>query len=383
MKKVFLLVMLSFVMGACAQSPDKQFFANDLTAKQSDDPTKQEYPVNPKITLAAIGDILIHAPVYRDAQTADGYDFTPMFENTAPYLEEATIAIANQETMIGGADFGLSGYPAFNSPTEVGDALKESGIDVVSIANNHTLDRGEQAINNSLSHWESIDMIYTGAYKSQKDQKKLRVIQTEEGIDVAFLSYTYGTNGIPLPSGKNYLVNLIDEQKIKSDITRANKQADAVVVSVHFGSEYERMPNRDQKELAQVMADAGAHVILGHHPHVLQPIEMLEGKKGNDTLVIYSLGNFISAQEEIHRRIGGILQVEIELDRHDDSIALNKPSFVPTIVDYEPFTDGQAGTDFQVIPMHETKRVLIPDQEETYKEIKDHMSQWLPELDLP
>ncbi|MFG6113876.1 CapA family protein [Halobacillus sp. MO56] len=384
MKRIFFLLILFLITAACSQPERTILSVKDLALKNSDVQAKQDFPSNPKITLSAIGDILIHTPVYRDAQSAGGYNFTPMFKDVAPYLTNTTLSIANQETMIGGTDFGLSGYPAFNSPKEVGDALKANGIDIVSIANNHTLDRGEKAIKQAVSHWNAIDMAYTGAFKSQADQNDLRVIPTSEGIDVAFLSYTYGTNGIPVPKNKDYLVNLIDKQTIKSEVKQANQAADAVVVSMHFGDEYQRMPNNYQKELAQMISDAGAHVILGHHPHVLQPIEMLDGKNGNETLVIYSLGNFLSAQEETYRRIGGILQVEIEKDRQDGSIYVNQPAFIPTIVDYTPFANHHAGTDFKIVPMHTSiQEEVIPEQKKVYEDIKNHMSQWLPELRFP
>ncbi|SEA06027.1 poly-gamma-glutamate synthesis protein (capsule biosynthesis protein) [Thalassobacillus cyri] len=384
MKRIFFLLILFLITAACSQSERTILSVKDLTLKNTDVQAKQDFPANPKITLSAIGDILIHTPVYRDAQTSGGYDFTPMFKNVAPYLKNTTISIANQETMIGGTDFGLSGYPAFNSPREVGTALKTSGIDVVSIANNHTLDRGEKAIEQAISHWNAIDMTYTGAFKSQPDQNDLRVIRTSVGIDVAFLSYTYGTNGIPVPENKDYLVNLIDEQAIRSEVKQANQVADAVVVSMHFGEEYQRIPNDYQKKLAQLISDAGAHVILGHHPHVLQPIEMLQGKNGNETLVIYSLGNFLSAQEETYRRIGGILQVELEKDRKDGSVSINQPAFIPTIVDYTPFANHHAGTDFKVVPMHSSlQEEVIPEQKKVFEDIKHHMSQWLPELRFP
>ncbi|WP_028784276.1 CapA family protein [Thalassobacillus devorans] len=384
MNRLFFLILLFLLTAACSQSDPAAFSAKDLTTKNSAVQAKQDFPANPKITLSAIGDILIHSPIYHDAQTTDGYNFVPMFKNVAPYLKNTTLSIANQETMIGGTGFGLSGYPAFNSPKEVGDALKASGIDIVSIANNHTLDRGGKAIQQAISHWNAIDVLYTGAFKSEEDKEKLRVIRTAEGIDVAFLSYTYGTNGIPVPENKDYLVNLINEQTIKTEVKQANQAADAVVVSMHFGEEYQRMPNDYQKELAQMISDAGAHVILGHHPHVLQPMEKLQGKKGNQTLVIYSLGNFLSAQEETYRRIGGILQVELEKDRLDGSISVNNPAFIPTIVDYTPFANQHAGTDFKILPMHTSlQEEVIPEQKKVFEDIKNHMSQWLPELRFP
>lgn len=204
--------------------------------------------------------------------------FSPMLKKVEPYLSDATITTANQESMIGGLELGLSTYPTFNSPKEIGNSLKDAGVDVVMMANNHTLDRGEMAIQQAITHWESLDMMYVGAYKDHADQKQTRIIETEEGISVAFLNYTYGTNGIPVPEDKPYLVNLIDQEQMAEDIAKAEAEADIMVLNLHFGNEYERVPNEEQKKLVQFAADHGVHAVIGHHPHVLQPAAWVEGK---------------------------------------------------------------------------------------------------------
>ncbi|GIO27145.1 CapA family protein [Ornithinibacillus bavariensis] len=336
-------------------------------------------PINIKheITISAIGDILIHNSVYDDARNDDGgYDFKPMLERVKPFLSDTTITIANQETMIGGTELGLSSYPSFNSPIEVGDALKWAGIDVVTLANNHTLDRGEAAIQNAIKHWETIDMMYTGAYKDEEDQKTIRIYDTEEGISVAFLSYTYGTNGIPVPIGKDYLVNLIDQKLIEMDIEEAKEKADVVIVSLHFGNEYERMPNQSQKDLVQFVADLGVDVVLGHHPHVLQPVDWVTGEQGNKTLVIYSLGNFLSGQNEYYRQVGGIVKFTVTktMENGEASVRVHTPKFLPTYVKYNNWQD------FEVIPMYQLADSDLPNADQRYKEIKAHMSQWIPDL---
>lgn len=329
-----------------------------------------------EITLSAIGDILIHRRVYDVAETDDGYDFMPMLENVKPYLNDTTLTFANQESMIGGQDVGLSTYPAFNSPTEIGDALKENGVDIVSMANNHTLDRGEEAIQSAISHWEEIGMMYTGAYKSKEDATDIRVIETDEGMRVAFLAYTYGTNGIPVPDGKDYLVNYIDQKNIKKDIKKARKETDVVVLSLHFGVEYERMPNEEQKDLVQFAADEGVDIMLGHHPHVLQPPEWVEGKGGNKLFAIYSLGNFLTGQDQPFTQIGGVLKLTIKqtIDQEESTIDVKDPQFIPTFVDVDD--------DYNVFPMYQLTEEQLPDAKRKYKEIKEHMSQWMPELEF-
>ncbi len=216
-------------------------------------------------TISTIGDILIHDRVYDDARTNDGFDFVPMLEDVAPYLEAADVTIANQETMIGGEELGLSGYPAFNSPFEVGDALKASGVDVVTLANNHTLDRGPQVIMNALDHWDKLYMVYTGSFRDQEDADELRIVESN-GIAIAILSYTYGTNGIPIPDGRDYLVKLAIPQLMEKQIKEADEKADAVLVALHAGDEYVDYPNDQQREWVQLAADSGATAVIGHHP---------------------------------------------------------------------------------------------------------------------
>ncbi|GAB3045512.1 CapA family protein [Virgibacillus ainsalahensis] len=374
---LFILLFFSLFLSACSAENDT--VEMDVhESKKVGLQSKEALDYTQKITFAAIGDMLIHERVYQDARIENGYDFTPMLEAVEPFLSNPTITFANQETMIGGEKLGLSSYPSFNSPHEVGDALKNVGVNVVSLANNHTLDRGEEAIQQAIQHWEKIDMMYTGAYKNQVDQENIRVFETKEEISVAFLAYTYGTNGIPVPEGKDYLVNLINKEQLAEEVAMAKEQADVVALSLHFGNEYERMPNEQQKDLVQFAADKGVHVIIGHHPHVLQPVEWVTGENGNETLVIYSLGNFLSGQDEFYRRIGGILNFTITKNNKTDkqSIEIEEPRFIPTFVKFSE------ETDYEVVPMYQLTEDELSDAEEHYQEIKAHMSQWMPELEF-
>jgi poly-gamma-glutamate synthesis protein (capsule biosynthesis protein) len=335
-------------------------------------------PVIQTATFAAIGDILIHSSIYKDAKTESGYDFVPMFAKVRSYIESADLALANQETMIGGAEIGLSDYPTFNSPYEVGDALKEIGIDVVSLANNHTLDRGEKAIVNALAHWNKLEIPYVGAYLSEEDRNTPRIV-TKNGISFAFLAYTYGTNGIPVPKGKPYLVELIDPDKVKQDIERVRKLADVVVVSVHFGQEYADLPNEAQKRFARGAAEAGADMIIGHHPHVLQPVEWMETGDGRKSFVIYSLGNFIAGQEGERKRTGGILSLEIVKTSigGESRIELRNPAFVPTWISMKNWRN------YSVVPLWDAPKDQLAKPEAYFETIRAHMSRWMPELAFP
>ncbi|MBD1223133.1 CapA family protein [Virgibacillus halodenitrificans] len=372
---VVLLLML-FLAGCQGSNPDTQVENH----KKKDTYLSEKDKMNKQITLSAVGDILIHDRVYDDARVKDTFNFMPMLDRVDSYLKASSVTFANQETMVGGEEIGLSGYPRFNSPYEIGEALKKAGVDVVSLANNHTLDHGEEAIHNAINYWKEKDMMYTGAYESKADQGKLRIYETNEDISLAFLAYTYGTNGITEPENKDYLVNQIDEQQIATEIAEAEKQADVVVLSLHFGDEYERLPNERQKDLVQFAADQGADIILGHHPHVLQPVEWVEGKGGKRSFVIYSLGNFFSGQDEFYRRIGGVLTLTLtkeEKKGEEAKVKISNPQFLPTFV---TFTNE---SDYKVVPMYQLKETDLPDAKKHYNEIKDHMTRWMEELQFP
>ncbi|WP_243387964.1 CapA family protein [Bacillus kexueae] len=318
------------------------------------------------ITIAAIGDILIHRPVYEDAKAQDGsYNFKPMIENVMHLLSEPDFTIANQESIIGGTEIGLSSYPSFNSPYEVADAFKEAGVDLMTMANNHTLDRGEKAILNAISHYNKIGMHYVGSYESEQDANTLRIINVQ-GIKLGFLSYTYGTNGIPVPKGKNHLVSLIDQEKIKQDLQKLKSESDVIIVNMHWGLEYQSYPSNEQKELAKFLANEGAHVIIGHHPHVLQPMEWIENNAGDKSIVIYSLGNFLSAQKGNGKDVGGVFTLTIEknITSNVNTITLKNPTLIPT------FVSSQHSRNYRVDELETINSNL-------YQEVIAHMNQWI------
>ncbi|MDN3450476.1 CapA family protein [Planococcus sp. APC 3906] len=319
-------------------------------------------------SISAIGDVLIHGTVYTDAQTADGYDFNPMFEKVAPFLSQSDITVANSESIIGGSEIGVSTYPSFNSPYEVGDAMKNAGIDIVSMANNHTLDRGVKAIENAVTYWQSIGIKHTGSHLSAAQEAEVTTI-TKNGITFSFLSFTYGTNGVLTPAGKDYLVKRIDKEAIQRDLAKARTQSDVVVLSLHFGIEYENMPNAEQIDLAHFSADNGADIIIGHHPHVLQPAEWIETSDGRKAFAVYSLGNFLSGQDVLERKIGGILHLEVEKTENADSktITLKEPAFTPTFV---------RNTNLQNFEVDLLKNV----DANLNNAAKKHMSVWVPEM---
>ncbi|MCI1590753.1 MULTISPECIES: CapA family protein [Heyndrickxia] len=316
--------------------------------------------------IGAIGDILIHDWVYDDARTQSGYDFKPMFQPVKAMLQKPDLLIANQESIPGGEKLGISSYPAFNSPYEIVDAIMDAGVDLVSTANNHALDKGEKGILSSISYYENKKLPYVGTFKDVNDHQKLRV-QSVNGIKIAVLAYTYGTNGIPVPDGKDYLVNLINKDTILSELKRARQVADLVILNLHWGIEYNRQPNEEQKMLAKLFTDGGADIILGHHPHVLQPVETLHTKDGRDAYVIYSLGNFLSGQMWDYKDIGGMIEFKVSKNilKNEKQIKIEDIQFHPTYV------ANQNLSQYRVYPLQEAyEKGLI---NHTYDEIIHYM----------
>ena len=383
-------VLFLFLLAACSNNIEKEEDnINESTSKTNvteivEEEIEVSVPKEPEIytaTVSAIGDILIHNSVYEDAHIAENqYDFSKMFEEVKPYLESADITIANSESIIGGQDIGLSSYPQFNSPYEVGDVLKDVGVDVVTMANNHTLDRGEQAIINATNYWNKLGITYVGAATSQEEAETIKTL-TVNNIVFSFLGYTYGTNGLKTPEGKEYLVNYIDEEKMTEDIKKAKTTSDVVIVNLHQGNEYAPLFNDHQEHIAQLAADLGADIIFGHHPHVLQPAKWYTGINGNKTFVIHSLGNFISGQDKLYRQIGAIMQLDVtktitydEKDNETISIDITNPQLLPTYVRFANWKN------YKVIPMHQLTNDDLDNHQEIYEGVKEHMSQFVPEI---
>jgi poly-gamma-glutamate synthesis protein (capsule biosynthesis protein) len=289
-----------------------------------------------------------------------------------PLLEKPDVLTANQESMLGGQALGLSGYPRFNSPYEVADALVDTGVDIVSTANNHSLDRGEKGIKSEADYLESIGLPHVGSFLTEKDRQKLRILN-KNGIKLAFLSYTYGTNGIPVPAGKDFLVNLINRETMKEEIHRAKMQSDVVVMSIHWGNEYKRIPTKEQKDLAKFLANEGVDIIFGSHSHVLQPMEWIKTAEGKRTFVIYSLGNFISGQHGAYKDIGGLTTIDItkHVSENGNTIEFTNPSFYPTYI------ASKKNHRFRVVPLKDAGAFGLPKADAKYKEIQTFMQQWL------
>lgn len=323
MKKLLAGIALVIILAGCSKGEvEKRNLRID--SRSDDEPVE--------VSFSAVGDNLIHDFIYMNNQNPDGtYRFDYMYEPTRYLTSDADISYINQETICGGEALGLSGYPAFNGPTEILDAVHGAGFNWLAAASNHSMDRGENGIVSQLNYLDQNypDMMVTGSQRSAKDSR-LRVKEIN-GVKVGFTTYTYGLNGYALPVGKEYLVNLIDDEVIRADMEELNQISDVQVVSMHWGQEYQFVPDSEQERLAQLLSDAGADVIVGGHPHVIQPMDYITGSGGNETLVIYSLGNFLSSQNVNDQMLGGMARWKISFNKATDEVSFKDVTFWPTI----------------------------------------------------
>ena len=318
-----------------------------------------------KASLLMVGDALIHSTLYQDAKTNDGYDFKPMLERIKPIASKYDLEYYNQETILGGEELGLSNYPRFNSPYEVGDAFIDAGFNLVSLATNHTMDKGEQGVLNSLAYWNKKKNVLTaGSYSSFEDRDR-KVIKEINGIKYAFFSYTTWTNGLSTPTGKEYLNNVYNEELVKADIERVKEEADVIIVAMHWGTEYSTGISDTQVEIANYLANLGVDIIIGSHPHVVEPIEFI-GK----TMVIYSLGNFISDQDGVECLTGLMVSVDIKKTVEKDNTTISLENQAAELI-YTYSNSYPQKRDFKVYPYSELNDNLLPGYRDYYNKYKD------------
>ena len=303
--------------------------------KENDEPiiVELEEKEDIKVSMSVIGDIMCHNSQYNDAYKNGEYDFSYVFDDIKEHIETADLAIGNLETTFAGKDRGYASYPTFNTPEILAQDLKELGIDVVSTANNHSLDTGYKGIESTIDYLDEAGILHTGTYKSVEDQENI-VIKEVNGLKFAFLAYTYGTNGIPVPSGRENCINLIDKELIKRHLDLAkNLKPDVICVNMHWGIEYQNSPNAEQEELANFLFENGVDIILGSHPHVLQKMESKEILLSNGELkngfVIYSLGNFMSGQTKANTRNSIILKLDIIKDGSTGNLRFENIDYIP------------------------------------------------------
>ena len=308
-------------------------------AAQQQETSAQDAPVaaeaaghEVRIELAMIGDILQHAGVYESGYQADGTrNYDHVFAHLGGELDGMDIKVVNQETLIGGADFGFSGYPTFNGPQEMGDAEVRAGFNVVLRATNHAMDMGYDGLASEMSYWKTQhpEVAVLGAanpYDTSTSIDDVYVFE-KDGFKVALLNYTYGLNGIEDTMG---VVSLLDVDHVRATMQKADAMADMIVVFPHWGEEYELAPVDSQYEMAEILMDCGADVIIGGHPHVIEPVEVLTASDGRKVPCFWSVGNFISTQIDNPNLVGGVAKVTM-VKAADGTCSVERCSFIPTI----------------------------------------------------
>ena len=355
-RRIIALLILVFLVFAVFKLITRNLTGNTKSAKNSNQNSSQniiknentvsndkELPSNDiTFTLATTGDIMCHNTNFLDAYNSStkSYDFSYYFTDIKQYIEEADITVGNLETTLSGAKRGYSGYPTFNTPEILAKNLKDAGFDVVSTANNHCIDKGYTGIESTIDFLDAAGLAHTGTFKSKKDQETI-LVKDVKGVKIAFLSFTYGTNGIPIPKDKTYAVNLIDKKLIKSQIDLAKKEEpDLICVSMHWGIEYQTKANKEQESLADYLFENGVDVILGNHSHVPQQMGKrkikLDDGTTKDGFVIYSLGNFMANQNKQYTNDSAILKLEITKHKEDGNITIDKATYTPTYMYKNP-----------------------------------------------
>ncbi len=335
--------------------------------EKKEEKTSQEY----KASIVMVGDALIHWGVYNDAKQSDGsYNFKPMLESIKPISSKYDLAYYNQETILGGASLGYSSYPMFNSPQEVGDAFIDAGFNMVSLATNHTMDKGERGVLASVDYWKKKETVAASGQWSSEEERTKSVAKVYEvnNIKYAFISYTIWNNGLPTPAGKSYLSNEYSEEKAKADIESVRDKVDFVIVAMHWGTEYSFKVDYKQEQIANYLSNLGVDLIIGAHPHVIQTVEYINNGK---TLVVYSLGNFISDQNDIDNFTGLMMEASLKKVVNPDGTVINSVVEPKAQLVYTTTVKrGGVNHDFKVIPYPQLNNTQLNNYQSYYEKYK-------------
>ena len=317
-------------------------------------PEVTEPPADPvRLSFVGMGDNIVYRSTYNQSLKDDGtYDFKPKYKRVESFIKQADIAFINQETPMCGAKYGYHTYPQFNTPNEMGYDLISLGFDIISFANNHMADMGYESstcVSEMIDFTDTLDAFIIGLYRDFDDFENIRVYE-KDGVKIAFLAYTYGTNlyhqQTETTKIKGAYFPIYDEDTITRQVKKANGLADLVFVSIHWGTEDSHKVNAEQQNLAQLMADLGVDVILGHHPHVIQRIEWLTGIDGNKTLCYYSLGNGLNAQDYLRNMVG--ITASFDIVKDEAGARIENASCIPTFNVMTPLYKN-----ISIIPLNE------------------------------
>ncbi len=306
-------------------------------APEKTEPEKTE-PEEKRVTLAMVGDMLLHTPVSNSGRRSDGsYNYDYLFRFVRKDIWRADVSLVNQEVVLAG---GISGFPRFNGRFEVANAIGKAGFDVVLHATNHSMDQGRSGLLTCLNRWKKAcpHVKVTGMYAGKKAAEKITVVK-KNGIRIALLNYTYGTNGLPLPPDMPYALNMMSRSKVERDVRKAKKKADFVVVLPHWGTEYRTAPDSYQQSWTKTLAGLGVDLVIGTHPHVIQPVRWVRGRKGHRMLVYYSLGNYVNSYSGVktgayRQYCGGMAKITLSR-RGKGRVKVQEAKMVPLITHWD------------------------------------------------
>lgn len=352
----------AWLLKGCLEPDDARPQSPSASASSSAEASATPVSEEGRVSLFLTGDTVLHESVYTDAANADGtYDFGKQLDEVAAIAEPYDLQYYNQETVLGGTALGLSGYPTFNSPQEFGTYMVSRGFNLVSTANNHVLDRGFEGVKASREFWNAQSGVLMAGTSTSQEEYDAIAHTVVNGVSIAFLSYTFSTNNIePDYSWEvNYYINHVDEMLAR--VTAASQQYDCVIVAMHWGTEYSQEANQEQLDLSQRLADAGADIIIGNHPHIIQPFRWINGH----TPCFYAMGNLISSQTDTENLIGMIAGLDIVKTDTGVTIENVRADLVYTVMQGEY---PALRTDIQVLPFSQLTEEQLPDHEALYQQ---------------
>lgn len=338
----------------------------------------------PTVSFVAVGDNIIHENVYQYAYKQGNnemYNFKPCYQNIKEYISNHDLAYVNQETLIAGDQYGIRGYPNFNSPEALINDLEDTGFNMVSSATNHSMDLEKDALIASSRIWKQhSNILFSGLYENQEDRQTTKVIE-KNGIRFSFLAYTFGVNESTNYKSIQrqlktypYILGQLDKEQIKEDVTKAKAESDVVIVAVHWGKEGHSEISDLQHEYANYFASLGVDVVIGNHPHLIQPIEKID-----HTLVVYSLGNFLSTMKDAYNQLEGM--ISFNFVKKENEISIENIQYIPlinhfnddivTIYPLKDYTD-------QLCNQHS----ILKDQNDIINEFKKYVKQVINNKDI-
>ncbi len=339
---VLVLIILVSLVGTSISKKAKAEEAKEK-ARQEAQALKKQQEEN-TVEILAVGDNIAHEAVRDSGTEINGVmNYDQVYQAVKEDVEAADLAIVTQETIFVEDENDVSGYPSFGTPTAFGDALVDTGFDVIASATNHTLDKGTDSINFTVDWWKQNhpDTVVLGIHKSQEEADEITIVPCK-GLKIAMVDYTYSLNGLELPQGEDYLVDVFDEDKAREDIRRAKELGDVVVAVMHVGIEYDQDIDEETQAWTDLFLEEGVDIVIGSHPHVVRTMEMLTGEDGHQMLVYYSLGNFIATQNDLPSIMGAMAKITVRKDVETGEIQFPQQEFIPLISHYNRDTPEAA-----------------------------------------